>query len=222
LASLQVCATREPTPITWYVRYQSHRRTEQNGTYCLGSDRDAVCRDVEYLREVAVGEAQVMVRALGASDGLAAVTVINTAAEWYAEFLPASEVNEPEMTLDSWAEEAGRMTWYGAFEGGELVAVMGLEYAGDAALLRHAYVLPDRQRQGIASMLHQRLERQVHGVDRIIVGTYTTNYKARQALEKAGYRPSPDPEAVLRHYYDIPEDRLQSSLTYEKHLDRDR
>jgi hypothetical protein len=27
---------------------------------------------------------------------------------------------------------------------------------------------------------------------------------------------------VLRHYYDIPEDRLQSSLTYEKHLDRDR
>jgi GNAT superfamily N-acetyltransferase len=171
---------------------------------------------------VAVSEAQVLVRALGASDGLAAVTVINTAAEWYAEFLPASEVDEPEMTLDSWAGEARRMTWYGAFEGGELVAVMGLEYVGDAALFRHAYVLPSRQRQGIASMLHRRLESQVDGVDRIIVGTYTNNYKARQALEKAGYRPSPDPEAVLRHYYDIPQDRLHSSLTYEKHLDRDR
>ena len=72
---------------------------------------------------MAVSEAQVLVRALGASDGLAAVTVVNTAAEWYAEFLPASEVNEPEMTLDSWAGEARRMTWYGAFEGGELVAV---------------------------------------------------------------------------------------------------
>ncbi len=69
-----------------------------------------------------------MVRALGASDGLAAVTVINAAAEWYAEFLPASEVSEPEMTLDGWAEEARRMTWYGAFDTGILVGVVGLEY----------------------------------------------------------------------------------------------
>ena len=58
------------------------------------------------------------------------------------------------MTLESWVEESRRMTWYGAFDGVDLVGVMG--------------------------------------------------------LEKAGYQPSPDPEAVLRHYYDIPEDRLQS------------
>jgi len=167
-----------------------------------------------------VGEAQVFVRPLGASDGLAAVTVINTAATWYAEFLAPSEVHEPEMTLESWEEEARRMTWYGAFDGVDLVGVVGLEYAGDAVLLRHAYVLPDRQRQGIASMLHNHLEREVQGVDRIIVGFYAANYKAREALEKAGYQPSPDPEEVLRHYYDIPEDRLQSSVTYEKHRDR--
>ena len=49
-----------------------------------------------------------------------------------------------------------------------------------------------------------------------IVGTYAANYKARGALEKAGYRLSPDPEAVLRAYYSIPEDRLTSSVTYEK------
>ena len=163
--------------------------------------------------------AQMMVRALGASDGLAAVTVINTAAKWYAEFLTASEVYEPEMTLGSWAEETRRMTWYGAFDGVDLVGVMGLEYAGDAVIFRHAYVLPDRQRQGVAAVLHNHLEREVDGVDRIIVGTYAANYKARAALEKAGYQPSPDPEAVLRRYYDIPEDRLQSSVTYEKHLD---
>ncbi len=61
----------------------------------------------------------------------------------------------------------------------------------------------------------------VQGVDRIIVGTYAANFKARNALDKAGYQPSPDSEAVLRRYYDIPEDRLQTSVTYEKHLDRD-
>ena len=163
-----------------------------------------------------------IVRTLGASDGHATVTVINSAAEWYAEFLTPSEVHEPEMTLESWAEETRRMTWYGAFNGVDLVGVMGLEYAGGAALLRHAYVLPDRQRQGIAAMLLNHLEREVEDVDTIIVGTYSANYKARAAFEKAGYQPSPDPEAVLRHYYDIPEDRLQSSVTYEKHLDRAR
>ncbi len=167
-------------------------------------------------------DAQVIVQVLGASDGPAAVTVINLAAEWYAEFLAPSELEEPEMTLDGWEEEARRMIWYGAFDGEDLVGVMGLEYIGDAVLFRHAYVLPDRQRQGIASMLHDHLEGEVHGVGRIIVGTYAANHKACDALQKAGYQPSPEPEAVLRHYYDIPEDRLESSVTYEKQVDPDR
>ncbi len=168
-----------------------------------------------------MGEAQVMVRVLGASDGSAAVTVIDAAAKWYAEFLDPAELHDPEMTLESWEAENRRMTWYGAFDGVDLVGVMGLEYVADVALFRHAYVLPDRQRQGVASILHVHLEREVHGVDKIIVGTYAANHKARGALEKAGYRPSRDPEAVLRRYYDIPEDRLRSSVTYEKHLDND-
>ena len=52
-----------------------------------------------------------------------------------------------------------------------------------------------------------------------IVGTYRANYKARGNLEKAGYSLSEDPVAVLRAYYDIPEDRLRTSVTYEKKLD---
>src|SRR4029450_12877657 len=56
------------------------------------------------------------------------------------------------------------------------------------------------------------------GVKRVIVGTYRGNYKAQHALEKAGYRQSPDPDAILRAYYSIPEARPQASLTYEKTL----
>jgi len=48
------------------------------------------------------------------------------------------------------------------------------------------------------------------------VGTYARNYKARGALEKAGYRLSEDSAAVLRAYYAVPEDRLRASVTYEK------
>ena len=58
----------------------------------------------------------------------------------------------------------------------------------------------------------------MQGVSRILVGTYVGNYKARHALEKAGYHLAADSETMLRAYYGIPEDRLRSSVTYEKLL----
>jgi len=160
--------------------------------------------------------AQPEIRALIAADRDAALDVINTAARWYREFLPAGEFHDPEMTPAQWDAEARRMTWCGAFVGGALIGVMGLEYVKDAALLRHAYVLADHQRHGIGTLLREHLEAQVRGVRRVIVGTYRENHKARRMLEAAGYTLSPDPERVLCAYYAIPEDRLKSSVTYEK------
>jgi GNAT superfamily N-acetyltransferase len=160
--------------------------------------------------------AQPEIRALIAADRDATLAVINIAARWYREFLPAGEFHDPEMTLAQWDAEARRMTWYGAFSEGTLVGVMGLEYVKDVALLRHAYVLVEHQRHGIGSLLREHLEAQARGVRRIIVGTYRENHKARRMLEAAGYALSPNPERVLRAYYAIPEDRLKSSVTYEK------
>ncbi len=157
-----------------------------------------------------------IIRPLTTDDQRAALAVINTAAEWYREFLPPDELQGPEMTEDGWQTEARRMTWYGSFDGDALVGVMGLEYVKNAALFRHAYVLSDYQRQGVASMLHRYLEDQVRDVERIIVGTYAANYKARRALEKGGYQLSTDSEDVLRTHYDIPDHRIASSVTYEK------
>lgn len=157
-----------------------------------------------------------LIRALAPGDRGAALAVINAAAEWYREFLPPEELHGPEMTPASFEAEARRMTWYGAFAGGDLVGVMGLEYVGDVALLRHAYVLPDRQRRGVGTLLREHLEDQVRGVARILVGTYASNHKARSMLERAGYRLVPDSAAALRRYYAIPEDRLTSSVVYER------
>jgi len=97
--------------------------------------------------------------------------------------------------------------------------VMGLEYSRDAALLRHAYIVPEHQHHGIGLRLAEHLEgvaRREGDARRIIVGTYSQNFKARGALEKAGYRLSADSGAILREYYAIPEDRLRASVTYEK------
>jgi len=160
------------------------------------------------------------IRPLAAGDRAAALEVINEAARWYRDFLPPEDYREPEMTADEWDAEARRMTWYGAFEGdaGTLVGVMGLERVRDVVLMRHAYVVPEKQRQRAGSKLLMHLERQLPGGTRVVVGTYRENFKARAALERAGYRASQDPEAVLRAYYAIPEDRLRASVTYEKRL----
>ena len=162
--------------------------------------------------------AAVLIRSLTLADREAAVAVINEAARWYREFLPPEEYHEPEMTADEWDREARRLTWFGVFVGERLIGVGGIERVQDVALLRHGYVLPDFQRAGLGARLMERLEREAAGVKRLVVGTYRGNYKARHALEKAGYRESPDPEAVLRAYYSIPEARLRSSVTYEKTL----
>jgi len=158
------------------------------------------------------------IRSLTPADRDAALAVINTAARWYREFLPPEDFHDPEMTAAQWDAETQRMTWYGAFSERTLVGVMGLEYVRDVALLRHGYVLPEYQRHGVGSLLMQHLERQIEGVHRIVVGTYAGNYKARRVLAAAGYQLSEDSEARLRAYYAIPEDRLQSSVTYEKEM----
>jgi GNAT superfamily N-acetyltransferase len=158
------------------------------------------------------------IRPLTPGDRDAALAVINTAARWYRDFLPPEDVHDPEMTPAQWEAEARRLIWYGVFDGDMLVAVGGLEHVRDVALLRHGYVVPEHQRRGVGALLREHLEQQVDGVTRIIVGTYARNYKARGALDKAGYRLSADSQAVLRAYYAIPEDRLTSSVTYEKQV----
>lgn len=157
----------------------------------------------------------ISIRPLSVADREAALEVINRAAQWYSDFLPATELHSPEMTEAQFDAEAARMTWFGAYTPHGLVGVMGLERKADAALVRHGYVLPEWQRRGVGAALLAHLE-QAAAPARVIVGTYAANHKARALLEKSGYTLSPDSTAVLRRYYAIPEDRLFASVTYEK------
>jgi GNAT superfamily N-acetyltransferase len=162
------------------------------------------------------------IRILSEDDRADAVGVINESARWYAEILPPAEVPDPEMSPEQWTAESERMTWFGAFVDGQLAGVIGVEYLADVALLRHWYVLPPFQRCGVGTRLREHVEHQAAGVGRIIAGTYAANTKARSALEQAGYQLSADPDAVLDAYYDIPDDRRRSSVTYERPVVRSR
>jgi len=155
------------------------------------------------------------IRALTIGDRDAALGVINTAARWYRDFLPPGDIHDPEMTLEQWDVEARRLTWYGVFDGDMLVAVGGARVrprCGPAAPWLRVARASGAWRRGL---LVEHMQRQV---SRIIVGTYAGNFKARGALDKAGYRLPANPEAVLRAYYTIPEDRLRSSVTYERQV----
>lgn len=161
--------------------------------------------------------------ALDASHADDAAAVINAAAQCYASFLPPAEWQPPEMTVEQWHGEARRMRWFGALRDNVLCAVMGLEPRHDAALIRHAYVAPAHQRQGIGGRLLDHVEAQVNAQSdapprRLIAGTYTLNMPARGLFERHGYVLSVDSEAVLRRYYAIPETRLRTSVTLVKVL----
>ena len=163
-------------------------------------------------------QSNLLIRALTGGDRNAALEVVNQAAQWYREFLPPEELHSPEMTPAQWDAEAQRMTWYGAFVEGRLVAAMGLEPKGEVALVRHGYVLPDHQRHGVGGTLLAYLEGAARPAQRVIIGTYAANYKARASLEKAGYRLCADSPVVLQRYYALPAERARASVAYEKRL----
>lgn len=156
------------------------------------------------------------IRPLVAADRTAALHVINTSAQWYEEIVPGHDAHVPEMTAAQFDAEGARMQWYGAFADDALVAVMGLEAIEAVVLIRHGYVLPDHQRSGVASALLRHLEMQASSAERIYIGTYAANYKARANLERNGYRLCEDSAAILARYFKVPPERAATSVTYEK------
>ena len=97
--------------------------------------------------------------------------IINTAAEAYRGVIPVDRWHEPYMPQDEFDREiAAGVAFWGYEEDGRLVGVMGLQSVGDVDLIRHAYVLPGRQRRGIGGALLEHLRQT--STRRILVGTW--------------------------------------------------
>jgi N-acetylglutamate synthase-like GNAT family acetyltransferase len=62
------------------------------------------------------------------------------------------------MSREELEREIKRMTFCAWEVNGELVGVMGFESVKDVTLIRHAYVLPQWQKQGIGSKLLNHLK----------------------------------------------------------------
>jgi GNAT superfamily N-acetyltransferase len=95
---------------------------------------------------------------------------------------------------------------------GELVGVMGVQPVRDVVLIRHAYVAPARQREGIGAAL---LEHLVRATDRpLLVGTWAAAEWAIRFYRRHGFElVGPERTAeLLRTYWSIPDRQIETSV----------
>jgi GNAT superfamily N-acetyltransferase len=89
--------------------------------------------------------------------------------------------------------------------------VMGLEPIKDVTLIRHAYVLPQCQRQGISTKLLGYIKGLVN-TPRLLVGTWADASWAIDFYQKHGFKLLPDKDELLKTYWDIPQRQIETSV----------
>jgi GNAT superfamily N-acetyltransferase len=143
----------------------------------------------------------------------AILAIVNAAAEAYRGVIPADRWHEPYMPADELeAELAAGVAFWGYEEDGALVGVMGVQAVRDVDLIRHAYVVPGRQRGGVGGALLEHLLRRRER--RTLVGTWAAADWAIRFYERHGFaRVPPDRIApLLRTYWTIPERQIETSV----------
>jgi len=152
-----------------------------------------------------------MIRECRVSDAQRMHFIINKAAEAYEGVIPADCYQQPYMSMDELTAEMERVAFFGWEVEGELVGIMGLEPIKDVTLIRHAYVLPEHRRKGIASKLLDHITRLVK-TPSLLVGTWADARWAISFYQKHGFRLLPDKDRLLERYWDIPRRQIETSV----------
>jgi GNAT superfamily N-acetyltransferase len=152
-----------------------------------------------------------MVRACNPDDIERIYFIINESAKAYEGIIPIDCYHKPYMPIDEVKLEAKRMTFFGFEVKKELVGVMGLEPIKDVTLIRHAYILPDWQKQGIGSTLLNYI-RSITTTPHLLVGTWSDAFWAIDFYKKHGFTLLSDKNDLLKTYWDIPQRQIETSV----------
>jgi GNAT superfamily N-acetyltransferase len=152
-----------------------------------------------------------MIIKLSRRDTDAILGIINLAAMAYRGFIPDDRYHEPYMTKEELQKEMNGMTFFGWEEKHRLVGVMGFQPIKDVTLIRHAYVLPDRQGRGIGTRLLDHMK-QLTNTRQLLVGTWADATWAIEFYEKQGFVFMPDKDNLLKQYWDIPQRQIETSI----------
>jgi N-acetylglutamate synthase-like GNAT family acetyltransferase len=104
------------------------------------------------------------------------------------------------------------VVFWGYEENGQLVGVMGIQPVKDVTLIRHAYVRPAYQNQGIGGKLLSALRQKTTGP--LLIGTWANTLWAIRFYEKHGFQlVTPEQkDRLLRQYWSIPERQIDTSV----------
>jgi GNAT superfamily N-acetyltransferase len=153
------------------------------------------------------------IRRCHAQEHTTILTIVNSAAEAYRGVIPADRWRQPYMSSEELAREiAAGVDFWGYAVDGVLLGVMGIQPVRDVALIRHAYVLPAAQRQGVGGALLEHLERLGH--EHVLVGTWAAATWAIRFYQGHGFELVPPAltAALLKVYWTIPDRQVQTSV----------
>ncbi|MFC1951820.1 GNAT family N-acetyltransferase [Chloroflexota bacterium] len=160
-----------------------------------------------------------MIRECQLSEVKKLYIIINEAAKAYEGIIPADCYHQPYMPMGDLEREMTQMTFFGKEANGELVGVIGFQPVKDVTLIRHAYVLPQWQRQGISSKLLKHLKG-LATTSRLLVGTWADAYWAITFYRKHGFNLLPNKNELLKTYWNIPQRQIETSVVLGVELKR--
>ena len=143
----------------------------------------------------------------------AILAIVNDAAEAYRGVIPADRWREPYMPPHELESEiADGVAFWGYEAGGELVGIMGIQAVSDVDLIRHAYVSPEMQGQGVGGALLEELARSTSR--RMLVGTWAAADWAIRFYRGHGFElVSPERKTeLLKTYWTIPDRQVETSV----------
>jgi GNAT superfamily N-acetyltransferase len=153
------------------------------------------------------------IRKIRVPDLNSALSIINDAAQAYRDVIPADRWHEPYMPREELEGEiANGVIFWIAEEGGLLSGVMGIQDKGAVALVRHAYVAPSAQRNGVGTMLLRQVASLAEKP--LLVGTWANASWAIDFYLRNGFAlvPKTDKDSLLRKYWSIPERQVETSV----------
>lgn len=154
-----------------------------------------------------------MIRKCESDEFDAIYAIINDAAQAYKGIIPADCWKEPYMPKEELRDEidSGVIFW-GCYEAGDLMGVMGIQHVQDVSLIRHAYVRTAKQRQGIGGKLLARLISEA--TRPMLVGTWAAAVWAIRFYEQRGFKLVSEKEKnrLLKRYWSVPERQIETSV----------
>ncbi len=160
-----------------------------------------------------------MIRKCNEKDFGKIYRIINEGAKAYDGVIEADCYHQPYMPEVELKQEMKRVTFYGWEVDGELVGVMGIEPIKGVTLIRHAYVLPRYQKQGIGCKLLDYLK-SLADTRELMVGTWAAAHWAIAFYRKHGFHLLPDKDRLLTEYWDIPARQIETSVVMAMELNK--